>query len=153
MKYFLPDHSIYFNMPNKKAQHPLPFPFLFHSYLLNLQTTHWSHMKGEMTRGSETLDKLWGQLSGNLKDVSVFHKAGSLFSWLLCDECRAKVFCKSFTPDCTGKVLESRLQHDKYFTMQQTLKVYPARCSYHSSVIQEHLALTFPWKMKVVPLI
>lgn len=121
MKYFLPDRSIYFNVPSKKAQHPLLFPFLF-----RITVTSWTRRPhtvqtlrgneavsnvwwggrwfqlGERIRGSETLDKLRGQSSGNLRDVSVFHEVAGLFPRLL-----RKVFCRAFPLTLQGKCLKA----------------------------------------------
>lgn len=59
-------------------------------------------------RGSETLDKPWGQLSVNLKDVSVFHEAAGWFPqrsflWLY-RESASDGNTTSFLPYSTFKV-------------------------------------------------
>lgn len=178
MKHFLPSHSIYFNSASRDAQKsPSCFLFKTavnfgtrrpHSAtqlslqrlveetlmkactMLGEEGDHYSC--GERMRWSQTPDEMWAQLPGTPRDVFSF----SCLSWSSSSR-SGSLGCFETTGELNFSAGPSlwlcRESARKHLATWQAshhvaFEVYPPRCSYHSSVLQENLALTFPWKMQ-----
>lgn len=136
IKHFLPGRSIYFNSPSNKAQKSPPVFFLKPQLTFELSRPHLSLQR----LGEETLMRhvWWGgrrlQLWGEDERVwdtrqtvgSVIWNSNGCFrlSWssrlvssAALRPMQSSGFLQDLYSDFTGKVLESRWQHDKHFTI------------------------------------